>query len=218
MEKATKITNVRANASRLSNVDIAVFALCSLGGAEKKIHIEEVTLECFRIARKRFCWELSKYEDYPDKTITHYALGDARKEKYGELVKSTGTRGAGGEKFQMTLNGVRWIKENKDRIADNLKIKKDLLPLHKMQDIVRTIKSESAFKKFHSQGVEELSIYDLADFLGSSFETSPSAIRKKFSEMKVKAELVEDNDISEFLLACENHFKLLHGESEGKHG
>ena len=208
------MSNASSHGQRMSNVDIAVFALYQLGGVNRKVHLEEVACECHRLAPKRFGWELPKYKDFPDKKAAYYALKDAEKPKAGALVERIGTRdkAKGGQKFWLTEQGVKWIKENGDRVASGLKTKPSNTPRQKAEEILRAVRGEKAFVHFQSEGgVGSLSVYDLANFLGSMYETSPSAVRKKFAEMKKKAELTDDAEISEFLLACERapHFARL---------
>jgi hypothetical protein len=197
-----------ASGGRLSNVDIAVFALYRLGGAKGKVHLEEIAEKCHELAQTRFSWELPRYQKYgPDKKVTSYALQDACKDKAGKIVQSINSRAKGGQKFQLTLSGVKWIKQNEARIARELGQKSSLAPLREVRKILRDIKGDAAFRRFRAEGsAENLSAYDLVDFLGCSFEPSPSAICGKFAEMKMKAELVEDTEISDFLRACETRF------------
>lgn len=195
---------------KITNMDIAVFALYSLGGVNRKVHLEDIAQKCYEIAPGRFSWELPQFRGAPDKLAAYYGLADARKKKAGELIKSFGSRGTG-KKYQMALAGIQWMKNNEPRITQALKLKSSAAPLRQVRDALRTAKSESAFKKFRANGAECLSVYDLADFLGSSLETSPSRIREKFSEMKNRAEFAEDPEIATFLSACEKHFPdLLH--------
>ncbi|MBI3399534.1 MAG: hypothetical protein HY026_09970, partial [Deltaproteobacteria bacterium] len=79
--------------NELSNIDIALFALYKLGGISKKIHTEHIAWEAFQLAKERLLWRLPEYREkgFPDKTIIRYALGDAKKKKYGKLV--TGSSG-----------------------------------------------------------------------------------------------------------------------------
>ena len=203
-----------ANGRQLSNVDIAVFALYQLGGVNRKVHLEEVARECHRLAPKRFGWELPEFQAFPDKKAAYYALKDAEKPKLGALVERLGTRDVvkGGQKFWLTEQGAKWVKRNVDRVANGLKTKPSATPLQKAEETLRAVKGERAFVRFQAEGgVGGLSVYDLANFLGSMYETSPSAVRKKFADMKTKAELTDDAEISEFLLACERapHFARL---------
>lgn len=196
----------------LRNEDIAVFALYQLGGVSRKVHLEEVACECHRLARDRFGWEMPRFKSLgPDKRAGYYALADAKKSK---LVKSAGARNTDGNKFQITSQGVRWLEENRQRIATALNSKAAVAPKDQLRGILRAVKSDQAFRRFVAEGgVDGLSVYDLVDFLGSSYETSPTRIRRKFAEMKEKAELTEEPQIIAFLRACERapHFARLLG-------
>ena len=191
--------------ARLSNVDIALFALCSLGGVQRRIHLEEVANECHRLAPGRFGWELKQFKQIPDIRVAADALADARKEKSGGLVRSVGARGRGGMRFQLTTCGVKWLEENKARIAKGLKSKSAIAPLAQVRRVLEFVENDHAFRKFvKNGGVSELSIYDFADFLGCTYEPSLPHIRRKFIEMKKQAELVEYGKLTEFLRACES--------------
>lgn len=191
----------------LKNEDIAVFALYSLGGISRKVHLEEVAKECHRLAPDRFGWEMRQFKDFgPDKRAGYYALADAKKR---QLVRSTGTRSNGGEKFEITSKGVKWIERNGQQIANALNSKRAINPKKQMREILKNIKNDQAFQRFIADGsVDKLSIYDLVDFLGSSYETSPTRIRKKFAEMKEKAELTEDPQIIAFIRAFESEARF----------
>lgn len=193
----------------ISNVDIAVFALYLLGGVGRKVHLEEIAVKCHEMAAGRFAFELQKYKHYPDNRAVFYALADARKEEYGALVEGFGSRAKGGEKFQITERGVKWVKANEDRIARALKIRSLTESKRTVERIRRTVKDDVVFRKYRSDGVERLSVYDFADFLGCSLETSHSAVRKKFADMKAKAALADDAEIFAFLRACEKQFAKL---------
>ena len=204
-----------ANGRQLSNVDIAVFALHQLGGVNRKVHLEEIASECHRLAPKRFGWELPRFQAFPDKKAAYYALNDAVKPKHGGLVGRMGTRSKvkGGQKFWLTEQGAKWVKGHEERVADGLlKTQLSDTPRRKAEETLRVVKGAKAFVHFRAKGgVDGLTVYDLANFLGSMYETSPSAVRKKFAEMKTKAELTDDGEMSEFLLACERapHFARL---------
>lgn len=204
-----------ANGRQLSNVDIAVFALYQLGGVNRKVHLEEIASECHRLAPKRFGWELPRFQAFPDKKAAYYALKDAEKPKLGALVERLGTRekSKGGQKFWLTERGAKWIKEDGERVASELNAE-SAAPTQRQQaeETLRVVKDKKAFVHFRAKGgVDGLTVYDLANFLGNMYETSPSAVRKKFADMKTKAELTDDAEISEFLLACEQapHFARL---------
>lgn len=208
------MSGATAQRRHLSNLDIVLFALFKLDGVNRKVHLEEVACECHRLAPDRFGWELSKFSKFPDKKAAYYALKDAEKPKHGKLVDRIGTRekSKGGQKFWLTEQGAKWIKENEGRVAKRLDEKPSDSPRQKAEESLREVRKERAFRRYLDSGdVKGLSVYDLANFLGSVYETSPSAVRKKFADMKMKAELTDDSEISQFLLACERapHFARL---------
>ena len=70
---------------KLSDIDIALYALYLLGGWQKRVHTEDIALRCYKLVPSKFSWV--KYPQYPDPAPTRFALGDAKKKKYGMLVK-----------------------------------------------------------------------------------------------------------------------------------
>ncbi|TKJ28275.1 MAG: hypothetical protein CEE40_11935, partial [Chloroflexi bacterium B3_Chlor] len=73
--------------SKLTNIDIAIYALYRLGGTERWVHTENVARECYILAPDRFSWEL--YPEYPAREPGRSALFDARKPKHGALVNGS---------------------------------------------------------------------------------------------------------------------------------
>ena len=67
----------------LTNWQIALLALYTLGGATSRQHGEDVALKCYEMAPRRFSWE--KYK-YPHLELVRSALRDAKKEKHGVMV------------------------------------------------------------------------------------------------------------------------------------
>jgi len=43
-------------AQDLSNNDIVIYAIFKLGGVEKKIHTEDIAMECFKLSPEKFSW------------------------------------------------------------------------------------------------------------------------------------------------------------------
>ena len=195
--------------SEITKMEIAVFALYHLGGVDRKVHLERIAYKCYEVARGEFAWELDEFKEFPDLKAVYYALDEACKKRRGELIKrDDGTRGKGGKKFRITSSGVEWVKANEKRIAAALRLETDAAR-QKVEVVLKRIKGDTAFQKFRQDGAEALSVYDLADFLGASFETSGTALRAKFREMNARAELVDDTDITAFLRACESKFPNL---------
>jgi len=136
----------------LSNMDIALFALYKLGGISKKIHTEEIAWEAFQLAKERFSWRLPKFRQmgFPDKTPVRFALEEAKKKERSELVvgKSGGDIGGDIEGWQLTPQGVIWIKENEERIMKSLKQRTPELPKREAERFIKRIRSAGCPKTF----------------------------------------------------------------------
>ena len=78
---------MKSTANKISNVDIAVYALYLLGGVGRKVHLEEIAVKCHKMAAGRFAFELSRYNEHPDKHAVFCALADARKPQIGGLIE-----------------------------------------------------------------------------------------------------------------------------------
>lgn len=69
--------------NEISNVDVAVYILATLGGAEKTVYSEHIAAKCYEVAPGRFSWRLPDYREkgWPDKYIVKTALEDAKKDE-----------------------------------------------------------------------------------------------------------------------------------------
>lgn len=201
--------------NELSNIDIALFALYKLGGITKKVHTEHIAWEAFQLARERFLWRLPEYREkgFPDKTLVRYALGDAKKKKYGKLV----TGSAGGdinrpelEGWRFTPQGAKWIKKNEKRILSALKEKAPDLPKLVADRFIRQLKNDPCFVSFRkNKNLNEVSSYMFTDMLGCAPDASKDIINQKFDQLLTTANLIDDKEIIEFLEACKIKFSQL---------
>ena len=189
--------------------DIATFSLYQLGGGKSSIHIEDIAHKCHELAKPQFSWLLPKYQEYPDIKAVYYALDAVSRGDSGKYVNKISDRSKGGQRYQLTRSGVLWIKKNKDRLAHELKTDKVDAPRNEVQCFLRDKKKDSAFKRYKQN--KPLSIFEVVDFLGCSFETSPTAIREKFKNMEAQAELANDQEIVDFLAVARNKFTNILG-------
>lgn len=193
----------------LSNIDIALFALYKLGGTNKKIHTEEIAYECFRLAKERFSWSLSKFKNFPDKTTVRYALESAKKQQYGQLVSGRGGKDISGERegWKLTPAGVQWIKNNEERIAHILNQEISQGPKIEAQRFIKRIKGEASFSIFQKDNnLNNISRYNIIDMLRCSPDAPIEIIKQKFEGLRIAAELINDKEIIDFLNQCKNKF------------
>jgi hypothetical protein len=97
-------TSARSADGSFRTVDYVIAALFRLGGSTRPVDIEDIGMECFRIAPHRFRWR--KYPDQIDLAQVRDGLSDARKEGNGVLV--VGDRKQG---WSLTQAGIRWAHQ-----------------------------------------------------------------------------------------------------------
>ena len=189
-----------------TNPDIAVLALYRLGGAETRVHTEDVALECFRLAQPKFSWR--KYPEHPDCETVRTALEDARKPTYGKRVSRTGTAREG--EWMLTPAGVQWVREHGEEATEAL----GAADLHSERQYARRAVGEltahAAFRRFASdrtcRGVSEV---EFVDSLRCTLNTSPGVLRARLEEEKTRATEVQAHDVIAYLIECESTFAHL---------
>src|SRR5687767_12516037 len=94
----------------ITNVDIVVYALAILRGAERTVHSEDIAAKCYELAPSRFSWRLAAYRDkgWPDKYIVKTALEDAKKE-HSALVEGAYTLDTAKDGWRLTPKGASWF-------------------------------------------------------------------------------------------------------------
>lgn len=210
------------NESTLSNVDIVVYALYRLGGADKRIHTEKIAYECFQLAKKRFSWRLPEFTKYPDKEPVRISLRDAAKEKHGQLVQGrSGVESSGKELdgWVLTPSGASWITENRDRIENELDVSGAGTKRPDALRIKKRFYQDPAFKKFLQFGsLQQVTQYEFTDILNCTPDASRITVNKKFERLKTQSKLLDDPRIEQFIKACEENFKdLLFHAGKGDH-
>jgi hypothetical protein len=190
----------------LSNVDIALFALFSLGGATKKIHTEYVAWKAYQLAPERFSWRLQEFRDrgFPDKTPVRFSLEQAKKKSHGSLVKGRAGGDAGGNESEgwiLTTKGIDWLRQNEPRISELLKVKKSAsLHPREVTRFLRKIKREIAFNIYLKDGnLDNVSLYMITDLLGCTPDASKKIISDKFDRYFNTAKICGDKRVINFL-------------------
>lgn len=208
--------------SELSNADVVVYVIYKLGGVEKKIHTEHIAMECFKLAKERFCWRLPEYRNYPNKQYVREALKEAKYFKEGALVTGrAGVEAAGREVdgWTLTPEGVKWIIKNCKRIEKSLKISAQLSKRPDIQRIIQKFKREECYQKYlRDRSVKNINQYEFKDMLKCSPDAYPETIRKEFNRLRTQSELTQDRGILTFLNACENAFGDIMGIKKPKRG
>ncbi len=198
--------------NKITNIQIVIFALSVLGGANTKVHTEHIANKCLEIAPDRFKWE---YYNYPNKDLIRRILITARDAKDGALVTGrTGIEQKGKlrDGWQLTPEGIIWLKQQ-ESVLKSLTASgeaTDVLPRREAERFVKKFKSEAVFQTFlFKRNLAGVSRYVFTDLLNCSPDASTEIIRTKFDRLVMNAELVNDKDVLLFLEECKKNYANL---------
>lgn len=199
-----------SKASNLSDIDIAVYVLFILGGWQRRIHTEDIALKCFELAPSRFSWV--KYQQYPDLMTVWYALGDAKKEKYGSLVIGGSERKKGEEKnistgWRLSENGIKWIKANKSRVEGILLGTKSPQARLVGDRRLKILINSKAFNDYLIKGEQAtISRADFAESLVCTINTKPEIVSERIEQLYSAADILNQGRVKEYLDSCRKRF------------
>ena len=195
-------------AERLSDIDIALYALYLLGGWQKRVHTEDVALRCFRLAPTKF--SLAKYPRYPDLTPARHALEDAKKAKYGRLVKGASERMRSAGKtsgWMFTPEGMTWLEAHRDRIERVLgkgRPTGDRLPAERR---IRDLRNSRAFAEFLSDRKNaDVSHAEFAESLVCTVNSPASVLNERLDQLATIAEQLHESDVAAYVDFCRHKF------------
>jgi hypothetical protein len=194
----------------LSNVDVAVYILASLGGAEKTIYSEHIAAKCYEAAPARFSWRLPEYREkrWPDKYIVKTALEDAKKDEYGALVDGAYALDVARDGWRLTTKGAIWFKENGERVERQLGLTAQhaAVPKREAQRFLKQMQGQSVYQAYRKSGLGDITRFAFTDMLNCSPDASDDVVISKFKRLRATAELVGDLEIVGFLDACKSKF------------
>jgi len=202
---------------KLSDIDIVVFALYLLDGWQKRVHTEDIALKCYELAPNRFSWV--KYPQYPDLRTAYFALGDAKKQKYGALVKGESERkktikSIGG--WMLTASGIHWIKINTARIEKYLDRQTPIGARLPGDRKLKELLGSAAFKKFTGLGEQaEISHAEFAESLICTVNTGAEVLNDRLEQLYSIAEKLKREEVKNYVNFCRKKFELLLGEKGG---
>ncbi len=199
-----------AKENKLSDVDVVLYALYKLGGWQERIHTEDIALKCYKLAPSKFSWV--KYKEYPDLMAVWFALGDAKKERYGALVVGGSERkkGSGKDKFggwRLSENGLQWIKDNQYRIEESLYggFSPDSRLIEGRR--LKTLTNSQAYIKFLRQGEKAaISHAEFAESLICTVNTKPEILKERLEQLYSAADLLKQTDVKRYLDYCRKRF------------
>jgi hypothetical protein len=196
--------------NEISNVDVTVYVLATLGGAEKTVYSEHIAAKCYELAPARFSWRLRDYREkgWPDKYIVKTALEDAKKNEYGGLVDGAYALDVAKDGWRLTTKGAMWFKENCTTVEKQmgLRTQHSSVPKRETQRFLKQMRSQLLYQVFSKGGFEGTTRFAFTDMLNCSPDASEDAVISKFKRLRATAELVGHSEIVAFLDACKSKF------------
>ncbi len=209
-----------AKENKLTDVDVVLYALYILGGWQERIHTEDIALKCYELAPYKFSWV--KYPHYPDSMAVWYALGDAKKVRYGSLVigGSERKRGSGKDKFggwRLSEQGIIWIKENMHRVEEALK--GSVAPNNRLQADrrIKALLNSRAFGKYLAKNEKaEISHAEFAESFTCTVNTKPEILAERLEQLHSSADILNQNIVKQYIDFCRKRFsKQIEGIHNG---
>jgi hypothetical protein len=186
-----------------TNVDIVVFALASLEGAERSVHLEEIAVEAHRLSPGAFRWDLEEYAEMIDKDKVRVSLTDAQKDKYRNLVRAVGPKRQGLSKptdvWRLTPAGVEWHMENAAFLSEEFGEQQPALKKGRARRVRDRILDSDLYKEFEKIGRVEYQPFLFADLVESSPDADESVIQKRYDELLGQVVLLKEADLKRFL-------------------
>lgn len=207
---------VKTISHELSNNDIVIYVIFKLGGVEKKVHTEDIAMECFRLSSERFSWTTPNYyKKYPDKEIARVTLKNLKHVKAGEVKLVTGRSGVSStgketDGWRLTPEGVKWILSNQKRIEEALNTDDKAIRRPDISRIIKKFEGERCYQKYLKDGsVKNVNKYEFTDMLLCRPDAAPEIISNNFQKLKAQAEWTQTKSILSFISECEQTFKNL---------
>ena len=196
---------------RRTNRELVVYVLGRLGGSFRPIHTEEIALMCHKLFPDKFSW--TRYPDLPDKETVRFALMDARKVRYDNLVDGRSGQGLGHPsktKRQRTLDGwvltnagIRWFKSQASAIDSEASTRQ---PSDHRQSALRRLKRIFGHRLYYEYAQNprlfDPSLGDLASLLRCRVDAPPNVWETRFQALNRDATLTDRVELSAFVAAC----------------
>lgn len=180
-----------------NNADLIVWSLYVLGGASKRIDVEDLYLKCFDIAPLRLSWRTRP--DIPDYKKCAKALQeveDSRRSNKVTLIIRLDQYNR-----QLSVDGVKWCEEN-HVLLDQLY--GSYVPPAQNQEVARKAKrifESIAFSKFNKTP-NELTRGDIAIALRCTETASKQIWQSRLDEIDNAARALNRDDLAGFVASA----------------
>ena len=187
-----------------------MLALHLEGGASRRVHTEDVTLQCYQLAPDAFSW--LKHRGYPDKEVARKDLVRLRDGQYGgKLVDGRAgvTRAEGdglpsSDGWQLTEQGAAWIAEHHVRLEGLLGRRVAKSTRQDAMKALDRVRNHRLFVEFRQQPESFVPrLGELAAMLRCRVDAEDRVWLSRFAGLRNHARLAGDDTIVDFLDKCE---------------
>lgn len=191
-----------------NNGDLLLWALYTVGGAERWVDVEEIYLAAFRLAPARLAWRTRP--DLPNYKICARGLQDlenAREPRYGGLLEKRGPLHR-----KLTLAGVTWCETHSTALASLYG--GSIVPSAAPQDDARRLRSvtrSDAFGVWSATNVLSTPIWELAELFRCLPDSSRAIWHSRLDDHVVAARRNGRTDVEAFLECVRRKVDDQHG-------
>lgn len=202
-------------AQKISNWEITVYVLHSLGGGLRFISTEDIAKKCFELAPDCFSW--IKYPKYPDKEVVRRGLFHARDEV--ALVRGRAGKGKGQasrtnaepalDGWSLTAEGAKWILEQGPKLERTLKFRE--LNSHRQEFLqkIDRICRHPLYQHFLEQPEGFVpSMGEMAELFRCRVDADQSTWDKRFDMVISQANMVDNQNVIKFVTHCIQSVKV----------
>jgi len=181
--------------SDLTNPQIATLGVARLGGDARAIDTEDIAIEAYKIAPKRFCWR--KYPDRIEIATVRFALSDA--------VKMTPPLLLGNNKggWMLSPDGLKWVSSLPADFEGEEGTKSRTVLAMQEAERIRLLRT-TAFTKYHSNNRKSISLMDFYEFVRVNEYFPESKRRERFAA--VENIVLDDPELKPLWLFLKSRF------------
>ncbi|HEX9804160.1 MAG TPA: hypothetical protein VGA67_00600 [Candidatus Dojkabacteria bacterium] len=177
----------------MKKYELVTLSMYLLGGGEKALDIEDIAMKCEELSPGAFAWR--KYKNQINLELVGFAVRDAKKEQYGEMVSGSHAKG-----WRLTANGVLLAKKliKQDKNLQNIEVqptKRRNLELNREKKEITRVTESKAFNDWLSR--KQISNEELSQLLRINAYSSRESIEMKIARLSRLIGI--DEDVNEFI-------------------
>jgi hypothetical protein len=177
-----------------NNQDLLVWALYELGGADRLVDVEEIYLECFRLAPARLGWRTRP--DLPDYKKCAKALQSVEASTHQGLLTKLGRY-----ERKLTAAGVEWCERWREQLVAAYG-GEAVVRAGRASDQERTLRelgAHPAFQYWSQERALPSGWWDVADAFRCSPASSDPVWDQRLDHVQRAADSADDHEVREFV-------------------